>query len=147
MPKYIDIPWQRDAFILISSLGIDHPLIEDLDDDLALDHPDIYHPMNMNEEMAEEVSDDHHMTVDEEEEDHKNTSEMQPLMAEMDKDIKIMSSSVKYMAEDMRTMTKAMDTMRGYMIKQGMSPMKEAMKDTEEEIQGSNSMIDILISI
>ena len=145
MPKYIDIPCQRDAFIL----GIDHPLIEDLDDDLALDHPDIYHPMNMNEEMAEEeVNVDPHMTAGEEVEDHKkNTSEMQPIMAEMDKDIKMMSSSVKYMAEDMRTMTKAMDTMRGYMIKQGMSPMKEAMKDTEEEIQGLNSMIDILISI
>ena len=146
--SYVNIPCQRDAFIARSFLGIDHPMIEDLDDDVALNHPGIDHPMNMNEDMAEEVNEDPHMTAGEEdEEDHKGTSEMQPLMAEMDKDINMMSSSVKYMAEDMRTMTDAMDTIKGNMIKQGMRPMKEAMKDTEEEIQGLNSMIDILISI
>ena len=79
------------------------------------------------------VAEDPHTAV-RKEEDPKDTSEMKPLIVEMDKDIKMMAGSVKYMAEDMRVVNKAMDFMKGNMkhgMKGMMKPMREAIREVE----------------
>ena len=86
----------------------------------------------MVEDMDDDVMKDPHMTMRKVGGPEDN-SEMQPLMAEMDKDIEMMTGSVRYMGEDMRNMKIAMFFVKENM--RGMKPAREAMKDMGEVIQ------------